>query len=109
MSGCSNTETVARVAAMMREKDTRLVTIVAADDGEGTAELIYIMDRRGELIKLRVRCRWDEELESLSPEYKGAENMEREMIDLLGLSFQGVQGGLFLGPGGQPPLRTQGE
>lgn len=105
MSGRSNTETVARVAVMMREKETRLVTIVAADEGGGEMELIYVLDRDGELITLRARGRRDEELESLSPAYKGAENMEREIIDLVGLSFHGVRGGLFLGPGDDPPLR----
>jgi NADH:ubiquinone oxidoreductase subunit C len=112
MSGHPNTEAIAKIAELQKEGNTRLVTIAAADEGTGNMELIYILDRKGELLTIRFRCRWEDELESLSPVFKGAENMEREIIDLLGARFEGVKGGLFLerNSGIVTPLRknTQG-
>jgi NADH:ubiquinone oxidoreductase subunit C len=96
MSDHANSEAIAKIAEIQKEGNARLVTIVAADEGTGVMELIYILDRNGELLTIRSRCRWEDELESLSLVFKGAENMEREIIDLLGARFEGIKGGLFL-------------
>jgi NADH:ubiquinone oxidoreductase subunit C len=94
-----NSEAIANIKEMSREGTVRLVTIVADDDTAGALELIYVLDRGGELLQVRSRSQIDAVLESLSPVFLGAENMEREIIDLLGAKFDGVKGGLFLMPG----------
>jgi NADH:ubiquinone oxidoreductase subunit C len=106
MNGHPNADAIAEIREMIEESELRLVTIVAAEDADGMMELIYVLDRGGELRTVRSRSRMDEELESLSPVLLGAENMEREIIDLLGARFEGVRGGLFLMPGSmKAPLR----
>ncbi len=112
MSEHPNAGSIARITEIHKEGYTRLVTIVAADEGDGKMELIYVLDRDGEIMTVRSSCRWDDELESLSSVFKGAENMEREIIDILGARFEGIKGGLFLEMKGGviTPLRkkTQG-
>ena len=109
MSAYPNAEAVNEVSRMLRTGGSRLVTIVAAEEGEGMVELIYIVDRQGEIHAVRSVCPWEEELESLSTVYKGAENMEREIVDLFGARFAGVKGGLFLEPGtgNECPMRLR--
>ena len=109
MSGSANSEAIDKIKEMEMSEGMRLVTITAADEGEGSMELIYVLDREGELLTVRSHCRWEDELESLSSLYKGAENMEREIIDLLGAKFVGIKGGLFIEPGSGivNPLRKE--
>jgi len=106
LNGHPNAEAIARIRAMVKESELRLVTIVAMGDTDGGLELIYVLDRGGELLTVRSRSGTDEELESLSSVFRGAENMEREIVDLLGARFEGIKGGLFLMSGGATaPLR----
>jgi len=101
-----NAEAIAKIREMSKDNGTRLVTIVAEEYVPGGLELIYVLDAGGELRTVRSRSGLDDEQESLSSVFKGAENMEREIIDLLGARFEGVKGGLFLMPGGVvAPLR----
>lgn len=74
----------------------RLISIFPLDNSDGTLDLIYMFQVGEEVIQHRYRVREDEELESLSSLYKGALNMEREIVDLFGLRFKGVEGGLLL-------------
>lgn len=109
MSGRANSEAIEKIKDMERSEGMRLVTITAADEGDGSMELIYVLDRKGELLTVRSHGRWEDELESLSSLYKGAENLEREIIDLLGARFEGIKGGLFIEPGSGivTPLRKE--
>lgn len=106
MSGYANSRATAQIREMSGQGTLRLVTIVASEVGEGDLELIYVLDRGGELKVVRSRSRMDDELESLSSLFLGAENLEREIIDLLGAKFEGLEGGFLLMPGAPAaPLR----
>lgn len=86
---------------------SRLISIFPVDNADGTLDLIYMLQVGEEVVQHRYVVREDEELESLSDVYKGALNMEREIVDLFGLRFKGVGGGLVLCPesGVVTPLR----
>ncbi|WP_081579762.1 NADH-quinone oxidoreductase subunit C [Methanomassiliicoccus luminyensis] len=106
MNGHANSQAISQIREMAAQAETRLVTIVASEVGEGELELIYVLDRDGGLEMVRSRSGIDDELESLSPLFLGAENLEREIIDLLGARFEGLEGGFLLMPGGPTaPLR----
>jgi NADH:ubiquinone oxidoreductase subunit C len=85
----------------------RLITIIANDNADGTFELIYGFHYNNQYTDVRFTVKGDDELESLSSYYAGAVNMEREVIDMMGLHFKGVEGGLLLDPakGIVTPLR----
>jgi NADH:ubiquinone oxidoreductase subunit C len=108
MSNHSNDDAIAEIAEMQKKWNVRLATIIATDKGAGTMELIYVLDHDGEIWTVRSEFLQDDELASLSSVFLGAENMEREIIDLLGIKFEGIKG-LFLepGPGIMAPLRKQ--
>jgi NADH:ubiquinone oxidoreductase subunit C len=86
---------------------SRLISIISLDNADGTLDLIYMFHRRAEVEQLRYRVSADQELETVSDLFKGALNMEREIIDLFGMRFKGVQGGLLIMPdsGIVAPLR----
>jgi NADH:ubiquinone oxidoreductase subunit C len=86
---------------------SRLISIISLDNADGTLDLIYMFHRGAEVDQLRYRVNADQELETVSDLFKGALNMEREIIDLFGLRFKGVQGGLLIMPdsGIVAPLR----
>ncbi|MDW5564217.1 MAG: NADH-quinone oxidoreductase subunit C [Methanomassiliicoccus sp.] len=111
MSERSNSGAVSKIRELSQEGAVRLVTIIASEDGAGGLELIYVLDRSGELLSIRSRCPLDEELETLSSVFAGAENLEREIIDLYGARFEGLKGGLLLRPGDlvAPMRRTPAE
>jgi NADH:ubiquinone oxidoreductase subunit C len=95
----------------MIEAGARMITIVAREDDDGTFELIYIFDRDGRMVNFRFRTNPDWEVDSVADIYKGAANMEREIVDLFGLRFKGVRGGLLLEVGKSPvaPLRRKAD
>jgi Ni,Fe-hydrogenase III component G len=77
----------------------RLITIVANDNADGTFELIYALHYNNQYTEVRFMVRAEDELESLSLYYAAAVNMEREIVDMMGLHFKGIEGGLLLTPG----------
>lgn len=85
----------------------RLITIVANDNADGTFELIYAFHYNNQYTEVRYMVKAEDELDSLSPYYAGAVNMEREIVDLMGLHFKGIEGGMLLTPekGIVAPLR----
>jgi NADH:ubiquinone oxidoreductase subunit C len=87
----------------------RMITIVARENDDGTIELIYMFDQGGKMVNFRFTILPDWEVDSVVDIYKGALNMEREVVDLFGLRFKGVQPGLFLVPGKSAvaPLRKK--
>ena len=85
----------------------RLITIVANDNADGTFELIYAFHYNNQYTEVRYSVRADDELDSLSSHFAAAVNMEREIVDMMGLHFKGIEGGLLLTPekGIVTPLR----
>jgi len=76
----------------------RLISIFPVDNANGTLDIIYMFQVGSEVVQHRYAIREDEELDSLSDLFKGALNMEREMVDLFGLKVKDVEGGLLLCP-----------
>lgn len=93
--------------AKMSRVSAQLVAIIAVDLADGNFELIYSFFSRSELVNLRFTVPDGEEIDSISDMFPGAMNFEREIIDLFGLKFKGVLGGLMLTPesGIVAPLR----
>jgi len=91
----------------MSRVSAQLVAIIAVDLADGNFELIYSFFSRSELVNLRFVAPDGEEIESISDMFPGAMNFEREIIDLFGLRFKGIPGGLMLTPesGIVAPLR----
>ena len=91
----------------MSRVSAQLVAIIAIDLADGNFELIYSFFSRSELVNLRFAAPDGEEIESISDTFPGAMNFEREIIDLFGLRFKGIPGGLMLTPesGIVAPLR----
>ncbi len=87
----------------------RMITIAARENEDGTIELIYLFDRAGHMVNFRFTILPEWEVDSVVDIYKGALNMEREVVDLFGLHYKGVQPGLFLVPGKSmvAPLRKK--
>ena len=85
----------------------RLITIVANDNADGTFELIYAFQYNNQYTEVRYNVKTDDELDSLSSHFAAAVNMEREIVDMMGLHFKGIEGGLLLTPekGIVTPLR----
>ncbi len=85
----------------------RPISIFPVDNADSTLDLIYMFQIGPEVVQYRYTVREDEEIESLSGVFRGALGMEREAVDLFGLRFKGVEGGLLLGPesGVVKPLR----
>jgi len=78
---------------------SRLISIIPLDNADGTLDLIYMFQIGDGLHQFRYQVRADQELDTISDLFKGALNMERENIDLFGMRFKGVQGGLLIMPG----------
>lgn len=76
----------------------RPISLFPVDNADGTLDMIYMFQIGQEVRLWRFAVGEDQELPSISDLYKGALNMEREAVDLFGLRFSGVQGGLLLGP-----------
>jgi hypothetical protein len=87
----------------------RMITIVARENDDGTIELIYVFDRDHKLAEIRFQILPEWEIDSVADIYKGAMNMEREVVDLFGLNIKGVGPGIFLEKGKSPiaPLRRK--
>jgi NADH:ubiquinone oxidoreductase subunit C len=85
----------------------RLITIISIDNADGTFELIYALHYNNQYTEVRYTAREEDELESLSSYYAAAINMEREIVDMMGLKFKGIEGGMLLDPakGIVAPLR----
>ena len=77
----------------------RLITIFANDNADGTYELIYAFHYNNQYTEVRYMVKEEDELDSLSSHFAAAVNMEREIVDMLGLHFKGIGGGLLLTPG----------
>jgi NADH:ubiquinone oxidoreductase subunit C len=77
----------------------RLITIIPIDNADGTFELIYAFHYNNQYTEVRYTVKEEDELESLSSYYAAAINMEREVVDMMGLRFKGIEGGLLLAPG----------
>ncbi len=77
----------------------RLISIFAIDNADGTFELIYAFHYNNQYTEVRYPVKLEDELDSLSSHYAGAVNMEREIVDMMGLHFKGIEGGLLLTPG----------
>jgi NADH:ubiquinone oxidoreductase subunit C len=77
----------------------RLITIIANDNADGTYELIYAFHYNNQYTEVRYTVREEDELDSLSSHFAAAVNMEREVVDMVGLHFKGIEGGLLLTPG----------
>lgn len=87
----------------------RMITIAARENDDGTIELIYLFDRGGQMVNFRFTILPEWEVDSVVNIYKGALNMEREVVDLFGLHYKGVEPGLFLVQGKSmvAPLRKK--
>jgi NADH:ubiquinone oxidoreductase subunit C len=85
----------------------RLISIIAIDNSDGTFELIYAFHYNNQYTDVRYTVKAEDELESLSSYYAAALNMEREVVDMMGLHFKGIEGGMLLteGKGIVTPLR----
>jgi NADH:ubiquinone oxidoreductase subunit C len=85
----------------------RPISLFPVDNADGTLDMIYMFQLGEEVRTWRFTVREEDELPSISDLYKGALNMEREAVDLFGLRFKGVSGGLLLGPDSpvKAPLR----
>lgn len=77
----------------------RMITIIARENDDESIELIYLFDLSGKVVDFRFTILPDWEVDSVSDIFKGAMNMEREVVDLFGLKYKGVQPGLLLVPG----------
>ena len=77
----------------------RLITIIPIDNADGTFELIYAFHYNNQYTEVRYTVREVDELDSLSSYYAGAVNIEREIVDMMGLHFKGIEGGMLLTPG----------
>ena len=85
----------------------QLIAITAVDLADGNFELIYSFFSKSELVNLRFTVSDGYEIDSISDMFPGAKNFEREIIDLFGLKFKGVEGGLLIMPSANiiAPLR----
>ncbi|MEM3050058.1 MAG: NADH-quinone oxidoreductase subunit C [Thermoplasmata archaeon] len=83
----------------MARAEAQLVAITAVDLNDGSFELIYTFFTKSELVNLRLVVAEGQEVESISDIFPGALNFEREIVDLFGLRFAGVVGGLMVVPG----------
>ena len=85
----------------------QLIAITAVDLGDGNFELIYSFFSKSELVNLRFTIQDGYEMDSIADMFPGARNFEREIIDLFGLKFKGVEGGLLIMPSSNivSPLR----
>jgi NADH:ubiquinone oxidoreductase subunit C len=77
----------------------RLITIIPIDNADGTFELIYAFHYNNQYTEVRYTVKEEDELDSLSSYYSAAINMEREIVDMMGLRFKGIEPGLLLDPG----------
>ncbi|MGD0817117.1 MAG: NADH-quinone oxidoreductase subunit C [Methanomassiliicoccales archaeon] len=77
----------------------RLIAIVANDNADGSFELIYAFHYNNQYTEVRYTVKAEDELDSLTSHYAAALNMEREIVDMMGLHFKGIEGGLLLTPG----------
>jgi NADH:ubiquinone oxidoreductase subunit C len=89
------------------KEPSRLISIIPVDNADGTFDLIYMFQRGEGVEQYRYTFPVEEELDTISDLFKGALNMEREITDLFGMRFEGVQGGLLIMPdsGIVAPLR----
>ena len=85
----------------------QLIAITAVDLADGNFELIYSFFSKSELVNLRFTVADGYELDSIADMFPGARNFEREIIDLFGLKFKGLEGGLLIMPSSNivAPLR----
>lgn len=91
----------------LSKAEAQLVAITAVDLADGTFELIYTFFSRSQLVSIRFPVSDQQETDSISDMFPGATNFEREIIDLFGLRFKGMKGGLLITPesGIVAPLR----
>jgi NADH:ubiquinone oxidoreductase subunit C len=83
---------------VLKSPKPRLITIIAVDNADGTFELIYAFHYNNQYTDVRFTVKAEDELESLSSYYAAAVNMEREIVDMMGLHFKGIEGGMLLMP-----------
>ncbi len=85
----------------------QLIAITAVDLADGNFELIFSFFSKSELVNLRFTVADGYEIDSIADMFPGARNFEREIIDLFGLKFKGVEGGLLIMPSANivAPLR----
>jgi NADH:ubiquinone oxidoreductase subunit C len=91
----------------MAKTGARFSTLVGVDDGDGNLEVIYLFDHQGDLLTLRTTYGLDEVIPSISDVYPAAEVIERELVDLFGVTVEGREPWLLLTPesGVRAPLR----
>jgi len=105
------------VEFLFRELKLRFVTASGQDTPEGLEILYHFsFDSTGEIISLRVLIedKKKPEIESLAPMFRGADWIEREMWELLGINFKGHPNLKHLllvdeWPEGKFPLRHKNE
>lgn len=105
------------VRLLFRELKLRFATASGQDTPEGLEILYHFsFDSTGEMISLRVLLedKKKPEIESLAPMFVGAEWIEREMWELLGINFKGHPNLKHLllvdeWPEGKFPLRHKNE
>lgn len=98
-------EEITATAQKMRGAKARLATIVAEENGDGL-RLTYIYDIDSRLEDHSYFLLPHEELTSISAIYRGALNMEREIVDLFGLVIHGAAAKLlFADDSPHAPLR----
>jgi ech hydrogenase subunit D len=86
-----------KLERMTRKADMpRLIDIFAVDRQDGTFDLIYTFHHENGLVDERFLVREEDELESIGDLYAAAVFMEREIIDMFGLHFKGLEGGFLL-------------
>ncbi len=86
-----------RLERMTRKADMpRLIDIIAVDRQDGTFDLIYTFHHQNALMDERFVIKAEDELESIRDLYAAAVYMEREIIDMFGLRFKGLEGGFLL-------------
>ncbi len=91
----------------LEKLQAQLISITAVDLADGSFELIYSFFSKSELVNLRFTVADGFEIDSIADMFPGARNFEREIIDLFGLKFKGVDGGLLIMPSAKivAPLR----
>jgi NADH:ubiquinone oxidoreductase subunit C len=96
-----------RLERLTRKADMpRLIDIIAVDRQDGTFDLIYTFHHQNAMMDERFVVKAEDELESIRDLYAAAVYMEREIIDMFGLRFQGLKGGFLLDKNSpQTPLR----
>jgi len=93
----------------LAKSGARFVVIAANDLADGTIEVIYLFVHAGQLLEVRLCTGIDEVIPTITDLYPAAAFLEREMVDLFGVTVEGAAPNMLLVPGSgiKAPLRKQ--